>query len=197
MQIEASSTEYEQAKAHLDDCLTLAGDCHKLYMSIDDSLRRTCNQAFFETIWAKPDSDTVEGAPGTPFNVLLNPEVHTLALDHEAQGSDRRIQTENVAGLNNELLVDRGRLQPHEWKRVERLESVWELAKRGLGASGSTADSGLAGAVTEPKRRNRTPLTANQIDAIHTARDNGESIMSIARRFEVSRMTVWERTRTR
>jgi len=91
--------------------------------------------------------------------------------------------------------VDAGGLQSHEWKRVERLEAVWELARRGLGSSGSTVDSGLAGVVTEPKRRSRTPLTAKQIDAIHTARDSGESVMSIARRFDVSRMTVWEKTR--
>ncbi|TSD62438.1 hypothetical protein FNM00_11725 [Aeromicrobium piscarium] len=94
-------------------------------------------------------------------------------------------------------MVDRGGLESHEWKRVERLEAVWELAKRGLGASGSAADSGLGEVITEPKRRSRTPLTAKQIDAIHTARDDGESVMSIARRFEVSRMTVWEKTRTR
>lgn len=73
VQIEASSTEYEQSKAHLDDCLALAGDCHKLYMSIDDSLRRICNQAFFGKIWVRPDSDTVEGEPGQPFNVLFRP----------------------------------------------------------------------------------------------------------------------------
>lgn len=91
--------------------------------------------------------------------------------------------------------VGRGGFQSHEWKRVERLEAVWELAKRGLGSSGSAADSVLTGAVTEPKRRSRTPLTANRIDAIQTARGNGESVMSIARRFEVSRMTVWEKTR--
>jgi hypothetical protein len=90
--------------------------------------------------------------------------------------------------------VDRGGFQPHEWKRVERLEAVWELAKRGLRASGSTADSGLVDAVTEPTRRTRTPLTAKQIDAIHTARDNGESVMSIAQQFGVSLMTVWEKT---
>lgn len=57
--------------------------------------------------------------------------------------------------------VGRGGSQSHEWKRVERLETVWELATRGLGSSGSAADSGLAGAVTELKRRSRTPLTAN------------------------------------
>ncbi len=56
-------------------------------------------------------------------------------------------------------------------------------------------DSGLVYAVTQPKRWSRTPLTAKQIDAIHTARKGGESVMSIARRFEVSRMTVWEKTR--
>ncbi|WP_424945228.1 helix-turn-helix domain-containing protein [Brooklawnia cerclae] len=59
------------------------------------------------------------------------------------------------------------------------------------------AGSGLDGAVTEPTRRSRTPLTPHQIDAIQTARDSGESVMSIARRFEVSRMTVWKKTRTR
>ncbi len=93
--------------------------------------------------------------------------------------------------------MERGGFQSHEWKGVERLEAVWELAKRGLGSTDSTADSGLADAVTEPTRRSRTPLTAKQIDAIHTARDNDESVMSIARRFEISRMTVWERTRTK
>lgn len=91
--------------------------------------------------------------------------------------------------------MDRGGLQPHEWKRVERLEAVWEPAKRGLGSSGSVADSGLGEAITEPKRRSRTLLTPNQIDAIQTARESGESVVSIARRFEVSRMTVWEKTR--
>lgn len=90
--------------------------------------------------------------------------------------------------------MDRGGFQPHEWKRVARLEAVWELAKRGLRSSGSTADSGLVDAVTEPTRRTRTPLAAKEIDAIHTARDNGESVMSIAQQFGVSLMTAWEKT---
>ncbi|WP_415074248.1 helix-turn-helix domain-containing protein [Microbacterium sp.] len=33
------------------------------------------------------------------------------------------------------------------------------------------------------------------MDTIQTARDSGESVTSIARRFEVSRMTVWEKPR--
>jgi|GEM_PF-6346174 len=99
-----------------------------------------------------------------------------------------------VPGSTKPSMVDRGGFQSHEWKRVERLEAAWELARRGLGSSESATDSGLTGAVTEPKRRSRTPLTAKQIDEIHTARENGESVMSIARRFEVSRITVWEKT---
>lgn len=41
------------------------------------------------------------------------------------------------------------------------------------------------------KETESNPVDASQIDAIHTDRDSGESVMSIARRFEVSRMTVW------
>ncbi|MFZ2624143.1 MAG: hypothetical protein WAX29_02725 [Propionibacterium sp.] len=57
------------------------------------------------------------------------------------------------AGLNIGSVVDRGGFQSHEWKRVERLEAVRELAKPGAGSSASVADSGLADAVTKPKRR--------------------------------------------
>jgi hypothetical protein len=49
-QINAGDIEYEQAKSHLDDCLALAGDMHAIYMSIDDSLRRIANQAFFDKL---------------------------------------------------------------------------------------------------------------------------------------------------
>lgn len=49
---------------------------------------------------------------------------------------------------------------------------------------------------TRRKRLSRSRNTTHQTMSIQTARDNGESVMSIARRFEVSRMTVWEKTRT-
>lgn len=44
--IKAVSNEYEQPKSHF----ALASDYHKLKMSIDGSLRRICNRAFFEKI---------------------------------------------------------------------------------------------------------------------------------------------------
>lgn len=62
-QIEAGDIEYEQAKAQLDDCLTLAGDWHAIYMSIDDSLRRLANRAFFDKLTVTGE-DTIDGLAG-------------------------------------------------------------------------------------------------------------------------------------
>lgn len=89
-------------------------------------------------------------------------------------------------------MVDLGGFQSHALKQVERLEALWEQARRGADEPEDVDGSDL---LEEPTRRSRTPLTPHQIDAIHTVRANGESAMSIARRFEVSRMTVWEKTR--
>ncbi|WP_159500807.1 hypothetical protein [Microbacterium sp. 18062] len=73
-QINAGDIEYEQAKAHLDDCLALADDMHAIYMSIDDSLRRIANQAFFDRLIVV-DDDTSNRDAGLPFNVFFNPDV--------------------------------------------------------------------------------------------------------------------------
>ncbi|MGC0250925.1 hypothetical protein [Pseudactinotalea sp. Z1748] len=66
--------EYEQAKAHIEDCLALAGDCHAIYMSIDDELRRIANQVFFDKLIVLPE-DGIVGEPGEPFDALFNPDV--------------------------------------------------------------------------------------------------------------------------
>lgn len=104
-QIEAGTLEYEQAQAHLEDCLALAGDCHAIYTSIDDSLRRTANQAFFDKLYVT-EADAVEGEAGEPFDILFNPEVQSTALRHRQSGGDQSgDQTANVAGLNKDQLV--------------------------------------------------------------------------------------------
>src|SRR5690625_4295579 len=109
--IEAADIEYEQAMAHLDDCLALAGDCHALYMSIDNSLRRIANQAFFNKLYITPD-DTIDGDPGTPFSMLFNPDIHHAALRHHEQATESRPQTGDVVGLNNDFLVEARGLEP-------------------------------------------------------------------------------------
>ena len=110
-QIEAGDIEYEQAQAHIDDCLALAGDCHAIYMSIDDSLRRIANQAFFDKLIVLPE-DGIVGEPGEPFNAFFNPEVQTRAVHYKERTAESGPQTADVGGLNNDLLVELRGFEP-------------------------------------------------------------------------------------
>ena len=91
--------------------------------------------------------------------------------------------------------VDAGGLKPNTWQRFERLGSAWEQAKLGLGDEPQDAAEDEPEVVANPRRRARTPLTESQVDAIRTARADGESVVSISRRFGVHRMTVWTHTK--
>ncbi len=102
--IKASEIEYDRARAHLDDCLALAGNAHAIYMSIDDSLRRIANQAFFERLTVT-DDDAIDAEPGVPLDTLFDPEVQATALARQTAGGNRTDQIGNVAGLNNDALV--------------------------------------------------------------------------------------------
>lgn len=51
------------------------------------------------------------------------------------------------------------------------------------------------GAVSNPTRRPRIPLAEAEMDVIRTARADGENVVSICRRFNVNRMTVWAHTK--
>lgn len=78
--------------------------------------------------------------------------------------------------------MDAGGLKPNTWQRFDRLGSAWQQAKLGI--------EDEPGVVANPRRRARTPLTGSQVDAIRTARANGESVVSICHQFGVHRMTV-------
>ena len=92
-------------------------------------------------------------------------------------------------------MEEAGGLKPNTWQRFERLSSAWEQAKLGIGDEPRDAAEDAPDVVANPRRRARTPLTDTQVDAIRTARANGESVVSISRRFGVHRMTVWEYTK--
>lgn len=91
--------------------------------------------------------------------------------------------------------VDAGGLKPNTWQRFERLGSAWQQAKLGIEDEPYGDAEGEPGVVANPRRRARTPPTDSQVDAIRTARANGESVVSISRRFGVHRMTVWTHTK--
>ena len=82
-------------------------------------------------------------------------------------------------------------------RRLDRLDSAWIQGSQPLEASQPLAfDEGFE-VIENPSRRSRTPLTEKEVEAIRTARANGESVLSIAKRFEIHRATVWEQTRSR
>lgn len=91
--------------------------------------------------------------------------------------------------------VDAAGLKPNTWQRFERLRSAWNQAKLGVGDTPLVPSECELGVVRTPRRRARTPLTARELDAIRTARANGESVVSISRRFGIHRMTVWTYTK--
>lgn len=102
-QINSGDIEYDQAKAHLDDCLTLAGNCHQLYLSLDDSVRRIANQAFFEKLYIQP-GDVIDGRPGEPFTIFFNQDVQRLAVERQ-RAVESGNQTGQIDGLNIDHLV--------------------------------------------------------------------------------------------
>lgn len=84
-------------------------------MSLDDSLRRICNQAFFERInvYEVDGADIADAEPGEPFDVLLDTELHAEALAYDAAlqaGSDA--QPAHIAGLNIRHRVGPEGLEP-------------------------------------------------------------------------------------
>ena len=80
--------------------------------------------------------------------------------------------------------------------RVERLVSAWN---QGIGGDvepeGEAADP-MIGASAEPKKRPRTRLTDEEVDAMRTARAQGVGVDTLARQFGIHRGTVWAKTRS-
>ena len=80
--------------------------------------------------------------------------------------------------------------------RVERLVSAWNQGIRADAEADGEADDPLIGASAEPKKRPRTRLTDEEVDAMRTARAQGVSVNALAHRFGVHRGTVWTKTRS-
>ena len=86
--------------------------------------------------------------------------------------------------------MDAAGLSPNTWKRLERLSFAWEQPKPGIEGEAPRTVEPEPGVVLNPMRRLRTELTETEVDAIRTARQNGDSVISICRRFDIHRMTV-------
>lgn len=157
-----------------------------------------CNQAFFTKVFIDEDNE-LRVEHNRPFEMLLDRQVNANSLSSAADADKAQTLTNVSVGKGSGLVraVEAGRLSSNTWKRLERLSSAWKQAKQDGASEEPPAAEPDPRVVTNPTRRSRTPLTPDEVDEIRTARSNGESAMSIARRFEVSRMTVWEKTRER
>jgi hypothetical protein len=81
--------------------------------------------------------------------------------------------------------------------RVERLVSAWNQGNRGDVEREDEAEDPLFDVSKEPKRRARTRLTEEEVDAMRTAHAQGVSVNALARQFRVHRSTIWAKTRSR
>ena len=80
-------------------------------------------------------------------------------------------------------------------QRVEQLISTWNQGSGGAAEFIGEPDDPLIDTSAEPRRRTRTPLTGEEVDAMRTARANGVSVNILAKQFGVHRSTVWAKTR--
>lgn len=79
--------------------------------------------------------------------------------------------------------------------RVERLVSAWNQGIRADADPDGEPDGPLIGVAAEPKKRPRTRLTDEEVNAMRKARAQGLSVNAVARQFGVHRGTVWAKTR--
>lgn len=79
--------------------------------------------------------------------------------------------------------------------RIEKLVSAWSHGSQRDRDSVGETDDALIRASAEPKRRPRTRVTEEEVDAMRTARAKGLSVLALAKLFGVHRGTVWAKTR--
>lgn len=78
---------------------------------------------------------------------------------------------------------------------VERLVSAWNHGVGEVRAPVEPVARVQSEVVTEPRRRPRTPLTEEEVDAIRTAHEVGISVATIASQYGIHRATVWTKTK--
>ena len=194
--IDAHYGDYAEARAHLDDALGLLANCADIYARCDDTNRRLCNQAFFTKVYIDEDSE-LRVEHNRPFEMLLDPRVNANALTWAADADKARTPTNIDVGKGSSLVREVDSID-HYGNRRQRVESLVSVWNQGAGVTVeplSQPDDPLIAASAEPRRRARTRLTDEEVDAIRTARANGVSVTALAKQFDVHRGTVWAVTR--
>ena len=193
--IDAHHGDYADARAHLDDALGLLANCADIYTRCDDTNRRLCNQAFFTKVYIDEDNE-LRVEHNRPFEMLLDPQVNANALTWAADVNKARTSANVSIGKGSSLVraVDAMERYGNRRQRVERLASAWNQRSGITVEPVSEPDDPLIAASAEPRRRARTRLTEDEVDAMRTARADGVSATVLAKQFGVHRGTIWART---
>ncbi|MEJ1092582.1 recombinase family protein [Microbacterium istanbulense] len=194
--IDAHHGEYADARAHLEDALNLLANCADIYARCDDTNRRLCNQAFFTKVYVEED-DELRVEYQRPYEMLTDPEINGNALNWAQDSQKARTPANDSSGKGSSLVrgVEAMECCGNRRPRVERLVSAWNPSTRGDAEPEGEVDDPLIGASAEPKKRPRTRLTDTEVDVMRTARADGVSVKTLARRYGVHRGTVWAKTR--
>ena len=167
----------EGARQHLTAALRLLIDCATMYARTDDQGKRLANQALTGGIELGEDGEA-KIRLADPLASVTSPEA---SLDVSGSSTSERVLP---AGL-----------KPNVQQRFDRLEAVWNQARLGIRDGGAPQREDDFEVVREPSRPPRTPPTPEEVDAIRTAKASGESVRSIAERFDKHRSTVWRYTK--
>ena len=157
---------------------TIAGSGENIKHSVGDAETRTSAKS--RSLVAPETSDEVQAR----LNTISRPHnERTLPRDDAGQGS------------NVQLYVDAMERCGNRRPQVERLVSAWNQGSDGQTEPAGEPEGPLVEAAIEPRRRARTRLTTEEVDAIRTARANGVGVTMLAKQFGVHRATVWAKTR--
>ena len=173
--IENEHDQDQGPRRQIAKALRLLIDCQRLSKSADAHGKRLANQTFTTSIDINEDEEATIRLV-EPFAVTTGESTHVRCLS----------MSETVDAMER-----CGNRRP----RVERLVSAWSQGIREDADSAGEPDDPLIEASAEPRRRARTRLTDNEVDAMRTARANGVSVTSLAKQFGIHRATVWAKTR--
>ena len=187
------SEHHTGGRAFLHDSLRLLTDAHHAYTHSGDADRRIANQAFY-TRMDITDDEQLRPTLAEPFATIFR-EAHQGG--NEGKEAKREHSTSfDVACSRKTLWVVSKAPNLNTARRLERLDSAWDKGSSEVSVAPSVAPEPGSGVVSNPSRRNRTPLTEKEVEAIRTARAEGERVVSIAERFGIHRCTVLHYTKT-
>lgn len=190
--LDMMATTYASAREGLDEIVDLLTDLGDLYNRCEPAERRMLNRALFDRLIIDED-ENVTHVPAEPAASVLTHVSSDVPAQVIAETNLPRHQAGQVSIFSTyvEAIEHCGNRRP----RVERLVSAWNQGSCGDADPAGEADDPLIGESAEPKKRPRTRLTDEEVDAMRTARAQGISVNALARRFGVHRGTVWAKTR--